>query len=152
MSRTKSGQPLHWSKTLASYYDRPEWEMFDLKHDPEELYNVANKNSYQVMKRKVGKFWVTFAQPFFRKPSVSLATALGTRIKSTSLFDVVESFLLLVSFRYRMYFRAWRGGCTIGRTRRLTHGSAPRTASTRTRETSSPAQAVFLYSISILLQ
>ena len=48
LSRTREGQELHWFKTLHEYYNRPEWELFDLKHDPMEMYNVAKKPSYQV--------------------------------------------------------------------------------------------------------
>ena len=52
LARTQNEQPLHWSKTLESYYERPEWEMYDLKHDPEEIYNVAQKHSYKVQQQK----------------------------------------------------------------------------------------------------
>lgn len=42
-------EPLRWYKTdLKNYYYRPEWEMFDLKYDPEELNNIAQKKSLQV--------------------------------------------------------------------------------------------------------
>lgn len=41
---------MHWFKTLHEYYNRPEWELYDLKHDPMEMYNVAKKPSYQVLK------------------------------------------------------------------------------------------------------
>ena len=42
-------QDLNWFKTLREYYNRPEWELYDLKHDPLEMYNVAEKPSYKVM-------------------------------------------------------------------------------------------------------
>ena len=48
MSRTREGQDLNWFKTLREYYNRPEWELYDLKHDPLEMYNVAEKPSYKV--------------------------------------------------------------------------------------------------------
>ncbi|KAJ8979325.1 hypothetical protein NQ317_006939 [Molorchus minor] len=45
LNRTKSGQNLNWFKTLKEYYKRPEWELYDLKYDPEELNNIVKKNS-----------------------------------------------------------------------------------------------------------
>ncbi|XP_076183777.1 N-sulfoglucosamine sulfohydrolase isoform X1 [Ptiloglossa arizonensis] len=45
LNRTRNNQPLKWYKTLKSYYNRPEWELYDLKHDPEEKNNIASKTS-----------------------------------------------------------------------------------------------------------
>lgn len=45
MNRTKAKGNLYWFKTLKEYYNRPEWELFDLKHDPMELNNIVKKNS-----------------------------------------------------------------------------------------------------------
>ena len=48
LQRTYLNQSLHWyKKSLANYYQRPEFELYDLKVDPEEVYNVASKPSYQ---------------------------------------------------------------------------------------------------------
>ncbi|XP_059470427.1 N-sulphoglucosamine sulphohydrolase isoform X1 [Neocloeon triangulifer] len=47
LNRTRNKEPLNWYKTLQNYYYRPEWELFDLRLDPEEYYNVANKKSYK---------------------------------------------------------------------------------------------------------
>ncbi|XP_076058197.1 N-sulfoglucosamine sulfohydrolase [Oratosquilla oratoria] len=46
LNRTRSGAPLPWYKTLLQYYNRPEWELFDLELDRQELYNVAHKSTY----------------------------------------------------------------------------------------------------------
>ena len=47
--RTLHNETLHWyKKSLKAYYQRPEYELFDLKVDPQERYNVASKPSYQV--------------------------------------------------------------------------------------------------------
>ncbi|CAL7941258.1 unnamed protein product [Xylocopa violacea] len=45
LNRTRNKQPLPWYKTLEKYYDRPEWELYDLKYDPEEKNNIASKSS-----------------------------------------------------------------------------------------------------------
>ena len=46
LNRTLSHQPLPWFKTLGLYYNRAEWELFDLKKDPAELTNLANKKEF----------------------------------------------------------------------------------------------------------
>lgn len=42
---------------MRSYYFRPEWELYDLKHDSEELNNLVNKESmkdtFETLKRKL---------------------------------------------------------------------------------------------------
>lgn len=45
LNRTIDHTPLPWYKTLAQYYQRPEWELFDLKQDPAEVNNLAGKPS-----------------------------------------------------------------------------------------------------------
>ncbi|KOC65833.1 N-sulfoglucosamine sulfohydrolase [Habropoda laboriosa] len=45
LNRTRDNQPLAWYKTLKSYYERPEWELYDLKYDPRESNNIASKSS-----------------------------------------------------------------------------------------------------------
>ncbi|XP_032669145.1 N-sulphoglucosamine sulphohydrolase [Odontomachus brunneus] len=47
LNRTRSHKFLPWFKTLRKYYQRPEWELYDLKYDPEELNNIALKPSMQ---------------------------------------------------------------------------------------------------------
>ena len=49
LQRTYHNQSLHWYKhSLGEYYRRPEFELFDLKVDPQEKYNIAKKGNYQV--------------------------------------------------------------------------------------------------------
>lgn len=48
LNRTRNHQFLPWYKTLKKYYQRPEWELYDLKYDPEELNNIAAKPSTKV--------------------------------------------------------------------------------------------------------
>jgi len=53
LSRTRKNETTHWYKSLDNYYQRKEWELFDLKADPEERYNTANKDSYQTIFRRL---------------------------------------------------------------------------------------------------
>lgn len=49
LNRTRSKESLRWYKTdLKTYYYRSEWELYDLKYDPEELNNIATKKSMEV--------------------------------------------------------------------------------------------------------
>lgn len=47
--------PLRWTKNLKSYYNRPEWELYDLKYDPEELNNIINKPSSQTIFKELSQ-------------------------------------------------------------------------------------------------
>lgn len=49
LNRTRKHEFLPWYKTLKQYYQRPEWELYNLKYDPEELNNIALKPSMKVM-------------------------------------------------------------------------------------------------------
>jgi N-sulfoglucosamine sulfohydrolase len=53
LNRTRNKENLYWFKTLKEYYNRPEWELYDLKHDPEELNNLAGKNDYKVIMKEL---------------------------------------------------------------------------------------------------
>ena len=48
MQRAEQGYDQRWFKTFEQYYDRPEWELFDLNIDPQELTNLAEESAYQV--------------------------------------------------------------------------------------------------------
>ncbi|XP_011498100.1 PREDICTED: N-sulphoglucosamine sulphohydrolase [Ceratosolen solmsi marchali] len=46
LNRTRANQSLRWYKnSLKAYYYRPEWELYNLKQDPEELNNIITKKS-----------------------------------------------------------------------------------------------------------
>lgn len=47
LNRTHSRLPLFWYKTMKEYYYRNEWEMYDMKLDPEELKNLVHDSSYK---------------------------------------------------------------------------------------------------------
>ncbi|CAO1370471.1 unnamed protein product [Diamesa serratosioi] len=55
LNRTINHQPIPWYKNLNSYYNRPEFEMFDLKLDPEELANVYDKKDYSDVRKELEK-------------------------------------------------------------------------------------------------
>lgn len=44
-----------WYKTLKKYYQRDEWELFDLKADPAELTNLATKSSMLKIRIELAK-------------------------------------------------------------------------------------------------
>lgn len=47
LNRTEEGKPTRWFRTLDQYYYRPQWELYDLQNDPEELTNLYGKPAYQ---------------------------------------------------------------------------------------------------------
>ncbi|XP_008551634.1 N-sulphoglucosamine sulphohydrolase [Microplitis demolitor] len=55
LNRSRSNMPLRWTKNLKSYYNRPEWELYDLKYDPEELNNIINKPSSQTIFKELSQ-------------------------------------------------------------------------------------------------
>lgn len=58
LNRTITKTPLPWYKTLKSYYQRDEWELFDLKLDPSEAMNVVTKKDYaKVLKELQETLW-----------------------------------------------------------------------------------------------
>lgn len=46
LNKTASGMATHWYKSLKDYYQRPEWELYDLQNDPFELTNLANDTAH----------------------------------------------------------------------------------------------------------
>lgn len=49
LSRTRQGEPTHWFSSLAKYYYRPQWELYDLKADSKERTNLAYKEEYSML-------------------------------------------------------------------------------------------------------
>ncbi|XP_058824335.1 N-sulphoglucosamine sulphohydrolase [Topomyia yanbarensis] len=68
LSRTLAHQDLRWYKTLAEYYNRPEWELFDLKLDPTERRNLAGKvvakEIFEKLQAKLRKWQTVTNDPF----------------------------------------------------------------------------------------
>jgi len=55
LNRTIHKMPIPWYKNLKTYYNRPEWELFDLKIDGAELINFADKKDYAKVKEELQK-------------------------------------------------------------------------------------------------
>lgn len=45
MNKTENHIPFAWNTNLKKYYYRDEWELYDLKLDPEEQNNIFGKDS-----------------------------------------------------------------------------------------------------------
>lgn len=69
LNRTMNKKPLPWYKTLERYYNRDEWELFDLKSDPEEMTNIASKPSMKEIRTKLAERlneWLTITEDPWR--------------------------------------------------------------------------------------
>jgi N-sulfoglucosamine sulfohydrolase len=68
LNRTMNKVPIPWYKNLKSYYERSEWEFFDLKVDPNEVVNIVKKKEYAAilkdLQEKLWKWQVETNDPF----------------------------------------------------------------------------------------
>ena len=55
LNNTAAGKPTKWFKTLDQYYYRPEWELYDLLHDPKETINLADQQDHKTTLGKMQK-------------------------------------------------------------------------------------------------
>ncbi|XP_067005093.2 N-sulphoglucosamine sulphohydrolase [Anabrus simplex] len=73
LNRTRSKQPLFWYKSLKEYYYRSEWELYDLKMDPEEKTNLVKKSSYKKvftdLQKQLRDWQAATADPWLCAPS-----------------------------------------------------------------------------------
>lgn len=57
-----------WYKTLGRYYNRDEWELFDLKADGDELTNIASKPAMKEIRadleKRLDKWLTTTKDPW----------------------------------------------------------------------------------------
>lgn len=53
LNRSRKGEPLYWYRNLNNYYYRPQWQLFDLRYDPEELTNLAYNHNYSDIKSQL---------------------------------------------------------------------------------------------------
>ncbi|XP_043280801.1 N-sulphoglucosamine sulphohydrolase [Venturia canescens] len=72
LNRTRSNIPLRWKKTLKQYYNRSEWELYDLKKDPEELKNLAETSAaqeiFQILKKRLFEWQKSTNDPWLCAP------------------------------------------------------------------------------------
>ncbi|XP_012058673.1 PREDICTED: N-sulphoglucosamine sulphohydrolase [Atta cephalotes] len=72
LNKTRNHQFLPWYKTLKKYYQRPEWELYDLKYDPEELNNIASKvsakNIFVELQKRLFNWLETTKDPWLCAP------------------------------------------------------------------------------------
>jgi N-sulfoglucosamine sulfohydrolase len=72
LNRTIAKMTIPWYKTLRSYYQRSEWELYDMKLDANEAINVATKKDYasilKDLKEKLWKWQVETKDPFRCSP------------------------------------------------------------------------------------
>lgn len=47
LNKTVHGVELPWYKSLRSYYYRPQWELYDIASDPQELHNLYYAQGYR---------------------------------------------------------------------------------------------------------
>ncbi|KAL6261970.1 hypothetical protein P5V15_007053 [Pogonomyrmex californicus] len=91
LNRTRHHQPLPWYKTLKKYYQRPEWELYDLKYDPEELNNIAFKPSMKSvligLQKRLFNWLKTTKDPWLCAPDGVLEN-IGQNNEPQYLFDL----------------------------------------------------------------
>ncbi|XP_055375304.1 N-sulphoglucosamine sulphohydrolase, partial [Condylostylus longicornis] len=55
LNATLAGKNLPWFKNLKSFYDRPEWELYDVRRDAEEIWNLAGKSKFKDIRKNLEK-------------------------------------------------------------------------------------------------
>ncbi|KAL0279496.1 UNVERIFIED_CONTAM: hypothetical protein PYX00_001039 [Menopon gallinae] len=72
LNRTKENQPIPWNRNLRQYYYRDEWELYDLKRDPEELRNIAgsdkSKDVFDSLKKQLRAWLNNTKDPWICAP------------------------------------------------------------------------------------
>ncbi|KAM7362088.1 N-sulfoglucosamine sulfohydrolase isoform 2-T3 [Cochliomyia hominivorax] len=53
LNATINHKPLAWYKNLLSYYQRPEWELYDIKSDSLERFNLVDKPKYKTILKQL---------------------------------------------------------------------------------------------------
>ncbi|XP_055541612.1 N-sulphoglucosamine sulphohydrolase [Wyeomyia smithii] len=89
LNRTLAHQDLRWYKTLQQYYQRPEWELFDLKLDPAERKNLFGKavakETFEKLKTKLFQWQTATDDPFRCMPGAVLLDTGEYRDNATCL-------------------------------------------------------------------
>lgn len=76
LNATMHHRQLPWYKNLLAYYQRPEWELYDIKSDSLERYNLADKPKYketlQSLKKRLLQWQVDTNDPWRCAPHAVL--------------------------------------------------------------------------------
>nr|KAG5687627.1 hypothetical protein BaRGS_020028 [Batillaria attramentaria] len=81
LNRTLSHRETRWFKTLAQYYHRPQYELFDLQQDPQELVNLASdprhRSTLNALKVELEAWQTVTRDPWRCLPAEELIEAGG---------------------------------------------------------------------------
>uniref|UniRef100_A0A1B6IMZ5 N-sulphoglucosamine sulphohydrolase C-terminal domain-containing protein n=3 Tax=Homalodisca liturata TaxID=320908 RepID=A0A1B6IMZ5_9HEMI len=76
LNRTQRKESLPWYRSLKEYYYRPQWELFNIKADPEEVknlaYNVTFKDVVESLRRRLDSWRQDTQDPWLCAPSAVL--------------------------------------------------------------------------------
>lgn len=76
LNATINKQPSPWYRTLQQYYQRPEWELYDIKADALERFNLVDKPKYSAtlkqLRQKLFKWQVDTEDPWRCAPHAVL--------------------------------------------------------------------------------
>ncbi|KAH8312240.1 hypothetical protein KR044_009949 [Drosophila immigrans] len=76
LNATINKQALPWYRTLQQYYQRPEWELYDIKADALERFNLVDKPKYKAtlkqLQQKLFKWQVDTEDPWRCAPHAVL--------------------------------------------------------------------------------
>jgi len=82
LNKTKEGYDTHWYKTLQNYYFRPEWELYNLKSDPFEIFNLASNATYKdtlnILKKELLQYQWDSSDPWVCSPNGVLEKDIKT--------------------------------------------------------------------------
>lgn len=53
LNRSRNNDPTFWFKNLGMYYNRDEWELFDLRMDPEEVNNLSKDPKHDMVLKEL---------------------------------------------------------------------------------------------------
>ncbi|RZF43823.1 hypothetical protein LSTR_LSTR006364 [Laodelphax striatellus] len=83
LNRTEQKQPLFWNRNLEEYYYRPEWQLFDLRLDPEETVNLISKPELKdvitTLKRRLSDWQKATNDPWICSPGGVLEGKISSK-------------------------------------------------------------------------
>uniref|UniRef100_A0A6M2DWX7 Putative sulfatase n=1 Tax=Xenopsylla cheopis TaxID=163159 RepID=A0A6M2DWX7_XENCH len=91
LNRTRDKDTLPWYRNLKSYYNRPEWELYDVKHDPEELRNLIGKpdlnDTFEELKTRLHTWQQQTNDPWRCAPHFVLMDTPGITAECLPLYN-----------------------------------------------------------------